>query len=123
MFETDVLILWLPGRQVPGALDAEFSKRGLQAMPGTVEPEARDFYRNLGGLLLSVVGWQGEWTPAGVVLPRSLHGLLDGLVAAQPDGFEAIVWGLEAHLDQTITARRDLLHGPWPAGVRHVVFP
>ena len=123
MFETDVLILWLPGRQVSGALDAEFSKRGLTAMLGTVEPEARDFYRNLGGLLLSVVGWQGEWTSSGVQLPRAIHGLLDGLVAAHPDGFEAIVWGQEAFLERSITARRDLLHGPWPAGVRHVVFP
>lgn len=123
MLDTDLLILWLPGRRLPGALEAEVGKRGLTAVQGTVEPEAREFYRNLGGLLLSVVGWQGQWNGGTVELPHAVHGLLDGLVAAQPDGFEATVWGPDIHLDQVITARRDRLHGPWPAGVRHQVLP
>jgi len=108
---------------VLGTIEADIAKHGLVAVEGTVEPEARDFYRNRGGLLLSIVGWEGQWGARGVDLPRPVHALLDSLVAAAPDGFEATVWADTAALDQATVARRDLLHGPWPAGVRHVILP
>ena len=122
MLDTDLLILWFPGRQLTGALEAEFAKRGLRAMLGAEEREAREHYRPLPGLLLSVVGWQGEWGTAGVALPATIHGLLDGLVAAHPEGFEAIVWNDAPTLEEPVPARRDLLHGPWQPGTRYQVF-
>ncbi|MCA9524852.1 MAG: hypothetical protein KC549_00975 [Myxococcales bacterium] len=123
MFESDLLLIWLPVRQQLGAVAPEVAKLGLRAVEGCVEPAGREHYRDRGGLLLSVVGFEVRPAEGGVVLPRPVHALLDALVAANPEGFEAVLWTDPPRLAEERPVRRRMLHGPVAAGVRYQVFP
>ncbi|MEZ4470499.1 MAG: hypothetical protein R3F60_06785 [bacterium] len=123
MFESDLLLIWLPARERLGALAPEVTKLGLRAVEGCVEPAGRDHYRDRGGLLLSVVGFEARRGEAGWSLPRPVHALLDAVSAASPEGFEAVLWTDPPRLAEERPVRRRMLHGAVEAGVRYQVFP
>lgn len=122
MFDSDLLVVWMPTRVHPRTVVDQAAKYGLSISEGCGEPEARALWMARPGLVFSVVGWQGEWAQDRVNPPGNLRDFLATVADAEPRGFELTFWREPPTLD-THTALLGLGHADFPGGICVRILP
>lgn len=122
MFDSDLLVVWMPSRVHPRTVLDQAHKFGLSISEGCGEPEARARWLSLPGLVFSVVGWQGEWRQDRVNPPEDVRAFLATVAEAEPQGFEIAFWREPATLE-TCTTLLGLRHADFKGGISIRVLP
>lgn len=116
MFDSDLLVVWMPSRVHPRTVVDQARKFDLSISEGCGEPEARAHWLDRPGLVFSVVGWQGEWAQSRMTPPDSVRAFLAVVADAEPQGFEMVFWRDPPALD-TLKVILGLGHADFAGGI------
>ena len=122
MFDSDLLVVWMPSRVHPRTVLDQAHKFDLSISVGCGEPEARARWLGQPGLVFSVVGWQGTWAADRLTPPDTVRAFLATVAEAEPQGFEIAFWRAPPALDtrQTLLGLR---HADYRGGVALHILP
>lgn len=116
MFDSDLLVVWMPSRVHPRTVIDQAHKYDLSISEGCGEPEARAHWLHRPGLVFSVVGWQGEWAEGRMTPPQNVRAFLATVAESEPQGFEMTFW-YEPPALSTVKVILGLGHVDFPGGI------